>query len=143
MNQDVLYYVSLKGLINKNGKILLLRDPNMEYEKQIELPGGKMQSGETDFHKTLLREIKEETGLKVTIGKPFDVTFFEYLKSSKHRNRNKKIFIVVFECFYQSGNVKLSNEHDAYWWADKNNFEDIFTSKSNLYEIVKKYFGEK
>lgn len=143
MKQDASYFVSLKGLINRNGKILLLRDPQMDYVHQIELPGGKMQVGETDFRKTLKREIFEETGLKIKVGKPFDITYFAYSSNSKHRNTGKQIFIVVFECQYESGNVKLSNEHDSYWWVDKASFNNIFTSKSNLYKIVEKYFNGK
>src|SRR4051812_34993193 len=60
---DSFYRVSVKGLLVKDGKVLLLKE-STKLSGQWELPGGGLDFGE-DIHQGLKREIEEETGLKV------------------------------------------------------------------------------
>ncbi len=90
MPQDQLFYVAQKALIEKDGEILVLNDPQMG----IDLPGGKIQIGETDIIKSLYREIEEETGLEVEIGEAFTTDYFEFPKEIKHRHAGRIIFVV-------------------------------------------------
>lgn len=58
------YRVSVKGLVVKDGKVLLLKEaPSLG--GMWELPGGGLDFGE-DIHEGLRREIEEEMGIKVT-----------------------------------------------------------------------------
>ena len=135
---DQLFYVGQKALINKNGEVLILYD---SFIKLYDLPGGKIQEGETDFKKAFLREIDEETKLKVRVEKPFTTTYFEYPKI-KHYNAGKKIFSVVYECFYLSGNIKLDKrEHDGYEWVDLNSYKKTLKIKTNIYNVLEMYFN--
>ncbi len=61
---DSFYHVSIKGLVVKDGKVLLLKE-SPELSGKWELPGGGLNFGE-DIHEALRREIEEETGIKVT-----------------------------------------------------------------------------
>ena len=61
MAQDQLLYIGQKALIEKDGKLLIMIDP----DTGADLPGGKIQVGETDVTAALLREVKEETNLDV------------------------------------------------------------------------------
>src|SRR5689334_6345642 len=61
---DSFYRVSVKGLVVKDGKILLLKE-SPKLSGQWELPGGGLDFGE-DIHEALRREVQEETGIKVT-----------------------------------------------------------------------------
>ena len=47
-------------------KILLIKRNTIPFKGYWALPGGRMDSGET-FEQTIVREVKEETGLDVTI----------------------------------------------------------------------------
>jgi 8-oxo-dGTP pyrophosphatase MutT (NUDIX family) len=59
--------VSVKGVIVRDGKVLLLRNEREEWE----LPGGKLELGE-DPSARLAQEIFEEAGWKATVGPILD-----------------------------------------------------------------------
>ncbi|MFI6741774.1 NUDIX domain-containing protein [Nonomuraea sp. NPDC050451] len=59
--------VSVKGVIVRDGKVLLLRNERDEWE----LPGGKLELGE-DPPARLAREISEETGWEAKVGPILD-----------------------------------------------------------------------
>lgn len=68
-------YWACKGIVINRGKILLLRNNPAGFELghrpelgDWEVPGGRMEAGESD-EQTLKREIMEETGLDVAVGK--------------------------------------------------------------------------
>jgi 8-oxo-dGTP diphosphatase len=61
---DCFYRVSIKGLCVRDGKVLLMREGE-SLGGQWELPGGGLDFGE-DIRKGFMREVQEETGLKVT-----------------------------------------------------------------------------
>lgn len=56
------------------------------------------------------------------------------------RNYGKKVCIVGFKCRYVSGDVKLSDEHNAYRWVDKNNYKEM-DDGSDYFGALEKYFG--
>lgn len=134
--QDRLFYIGQKAVINKKGEVLILHDPDID---KIDLPGGKIQEGEKDFIKSLQREVMEETGLNIKVGRPFDTSYFEFAPDSTSRNRGKKIFLVIFECEYLEGEVKISAEHDWYKWVDKKSYRKYF-KKGNILRILASYF---
>ncbi|MEV1173926.1 NUDIX domain-containing protein [Nonomuraea sp. NPDC049784] len=59
--------VSVKGVIVRDGRVLLLRNERDEWE----LPGGKLELGE-DPPARLAQEISEEAGWKATVGPILD-----------------------------------------------------------------------
>lgn len=59
----MLFPVSAKGVLVRDGRVLLLRNERAEWE----LPGGKLELGE-EPHECVAREIAEETGLPVSTG---------------------------------------------------------------------------
>ncbi len=52
--------VSIKGVVKKDGKILMVKNTHGVYD----LPGGRMRCGES-IHDTLVREMQEEIGRNV------------------------------------------------------------------------------
>jgi len=79
MKQDELFCVGQKAVILKNNEVLILHDP-VPPPGVIDLPGGKIQTGERDFIKSLQREVFEETNLKIKVGRPFYTSFWEFPK---------------------------------------------------------------
>ena len=107
------FAVVVKGLINYDGKILIVQRSNDdEIGANIwECAGGNVDFGE-DLENALIRELEEEVGLSVTIGKLlYAVTF----KTDEHR----QVFILSYSCTAHDNNVTLSDEHKNYLWADK------------------------
>jgi len=139
MADDQLFYVAQKALIEKDGEILVLHDPQMG----IDVPGGKIQISESDLIKSLQREIEEETGIKAVIGEPFYTDYFEFPKDMDHRHAGKRIFVVFYKARYISGTVKLSDEHDTYKWVNNENYKELVVTEKrydNTYSAIEKFF---
>ncbi len=136
MSQDQYCFVGLKALIVKNGKVLVLS--NVVHEP--DLPGGKIQEGETDIPKALQREVKEETGLKIKVKSPFSVWMYTIPRNLNHKNTGKKIFTISFLCTYVSGVVKLSPEHESLMWVDRSTYKK-YVRGSNFEKTFDMYFG--
>ena len=123
-----------KAIIVRNGKFLLLRKSKNELEKskinkyvKWDLPGGAIQFFEKDTE-GLLREIKEETGLNVSISKPIGV--YDAIKSHIHMT------IITYLCIANSHNeVSLSYEHDEYHWLSPEEIKNF-----DMPSWLKKYF---
>lgn len=135
MKEDALFCVGQKAFIEKDGKLLILME---ECHEGLDFPGGKIQEGEFDFDKELKREVREETGLEIKVGKPFFRWHFEF--SEGHRNFPKKVFLVGFRCRYVSGEVVLSSEHKEYHWVDTASYKR-FDDGSDFSKALEAYFA--
>jgi 8-oxo-dGTP pyrophosphatase MutT (NUDIX family) len=133
MSENQLFHVGQKAFINKNGKVLVLMDRNMG----VDLPGGRIQIGETNFNEALQREVTEETSLEIAIGKPLLTWYLVF--GPKSQNAGKKIFVVGYQCDYIAGEVKLSEEHKDFQWVTKEDFHKL-DDGSPHFAALKKYF---
>ncbi|HDQ45788.1 MAG TPA: A/G-specific adenine glycosylase, partial [bacterium] len=90
------------GVIWKEGRFLItLRPPRGLLGGLWEFPGGKREAGET-LEACLSREIHEELGIEVSVGRR--------LISVEHAYTHFRITLHVFECRFVSGEIVL---HDA------------------------------
>jgi len=142
MNDDALFCVGQKAFIEKDGKVLILNDPG----EGLDFPGGKIQEGEakdgdaSSLFRSLQREVREETGLEIKVGKPFVVWYHEFPKN--YRNYPKVVYLVGFKCKYVSGEIKLSDEHNKFKWVDKNDYAEV-DDGSDYFDALKKYFEQR
>jgi 8-oxo-dGTP pyrophosphatase MutT (NUDIX family) len=94
--------VSVKGVLVRDGRVLLLRNERQEWE----LPGGKLELGEEPAA-CVAREITEETGLPVRTGPILDA--WQY-----HIGAGQDVLIVTYGCHAESAVPPVvSTEHDA------------------------------
>lgn len=131
---DIRLFVATKAFINLDGKVLILRESSI-YEdgtnaNKYDVVGGRLEPGEK-FDESLLREVKEETGLIVSIEKPFFVSEWRPIV----RGEQWQVVGIFFKCSIVSGNVELSQDHDDYQWMDPKEFE-----KYDLIENLKTPF---
>lgn len=55
-----------------------------------------------------MREVREETGLEIEVGEPFNAWTM--------RAPGRRILGVDFVCRWRSGDVRLSHEHESFAW---------------------------
>jgi len=101
------FYLTVKGIVERDGKILVLKRSALDDHLPgvWETPGGGVDKEESP-QEALKREILEETGLVVTIGRPFNVFTFR-------KDTGEFKVGITFLCKYESGEVKLSEEHPS------------------------------
>lgn len=105
--------VALKGVIVNEGKVLIVQRAKGDEigGGTWECVGGKIEFGE-DLETALLREIKEEVGMAVTIEKILYATTFK-------TDPTRQVVILTYLCSSNSKEVTLSKEHSNYKWVTK------------------------
>jgi mutator protein MutT len=99
--QPQLFPVSIKGVVIRDGRVLLLRNERNEWE----LPGGKLELGE-DPANCVVREIAEEVGWTVAAGALLDA--WQY-----HIRDGVDVLIVTYGCHTSAGDEPIvSSEHN-------------------------------
>ncbi|PJE65212.1 NUDIX hydrolase [Candidatus Saccharibacteria bacterium CG10_big_fil_rev_8_21_14_0_10_47_8] len=124
--------VSQKAVIfNKDGKFLVLLRGSTAPSNPLkwDLPGGDVDFGE-DPQKSIIREIKEETGLEISGLTPFDVE--AHVNSGGYH-----WFTVAYKANTKNGRVIISWEHDEYKWVDEKEFSEL-PSIPKIVRFVKK-----
>ena len=129
-------FVATKAFIVYNGKVLILREsPKYQDGSNIgkyDVVGGRIKPGQ-NFKESLLREVKEETGLNIKIGKPFFVNEWK----PQVNNENWHIVGIFFKCQADSDDIKLGEDHDHFLWINPREYKEY-----NLIENLKMVFEE-
>jgi 8-oxo-dGTP diphosphatase len=109
--KDKPYSLSVKVLVfDRQGRCLLLKrsEDSKNNPGKWDFPGGKIDACET-FNDALVREIREETGLDVTIDRVAGCAESESPKS--------RIAYLIMSAKTDSDAVVLSEEHSEYLWV--------------------------
>ncbi|OGE44834.1 hypothetical protein A3B39_00275 [Candidatus Daviesbacteria bacterium RIFCSPLOWO2_01_FULL_37_10] len=131
-------FVGKKAFIKKGDKVLVLKDPFYIVGSQntgLDFPGGRFRWGGNPEDE-LIREVIEETGLKIKINKPFTVWTN---KKSLHKIIKKQIFLIGYLCEYVSGDIILSEEHESFEWVDKKSYKK-WDDGSDYFKALDEYF---
>lgn len=109
-------FIATKAVIVHKEKILILRESGSYVEGtntgRYDLPGGRLQPGER-FDEALKREVLEETGLEVQIGRPLTVQEWRPIV----HDEPWQVVGVFFMCHVQTAEVRLGTDHDAHEWV--------------------------
>lgn len=117
-------------MVQKGNKFLFLRksvhdkdDPNC-----WDLPGGGIEFGEQPFE-AAVREAKEEAGIKVKITKILAVWAMP--------NSNQWSIEFLVQGRYMSGRIKLSPEHSAFQWVEKQELKKYHPRSVHLQVLLR------
>lgn len=98
------HIVAVAGLVrDTTGRVLMIRSPRGDWE----FPGGQVEEGE-DLVTALQREVSEETGITVTVGRLAGV----------YSNVKSHIVMFDFLCELVSGELQTSAESPAVEWVE-------------------------
>lgn len=120
------------GIVDKDGKILMIKRSKKEGDLVWAFPGGKVEDNETK-EQACIREVFEETGISVQINK--------VLGERIHPNTQAKL--TYFLCDYLNGEITILDEEEILDVAYKNKEEFNRDVKTDVYppvfEYIKKY----
>lgn len=123
------FVVGVVGIIRKVDNILLMR---RSLTKSTNPGRWEAVAGKVEFKEhpndALHREVKEESGLSVLINE-------RPLAVSQALRGTEPMILLYYLCDYVSGDVTLSNEHDAYKWVTLQEFKTL-CSFHELIEVV-------
>ncbi|MEW6374290.1 MAG: 8-oxo-dGTP diphosphatase MutT [Thermodesulfobacteriota bacterium] len=95
------------GVIIEQRKVLVTqRKENSSHGLLWEFPGGKVEEGE-EPRKALRRELKEELGIEVEVGKIFEAVFYSY--------PDYPILLLAYHCRVEKGIPKPVGCQDLRW----------------------------
>ena len=117
--------IAIKCLLkNEYNKYLILKKTQEEAkndgsENLYDIPGGRMEYGE-DIIDTLVREVFEETGIKLQLNQ------IEKILNAKSiiRKDGLNLVVITYIANIKNCSVKISSEHSEFYWIDKN-FKDL------------------
>lgn len=127
--------VAGKAVIRKDGRFLLIRrSTRSRFDPGLwELPGGKIEHGE-DLVEAVAREVREEVGLEIRVGRP--IKTWHFFKDPFW------ITGVTFLCDHQGGEVRLSPEHEAFVWTDVQGYAS-YPLSTTVEDQIKSYIALK
>jgi 8-oxo-dGTP diphosphatase len=113
------FTLSVKVIVtDKNGRCLLLRRSASSKNNagMWDFPGGKVDAGEK-FDEALVREVEEETGLKIALEKVAGAAQSQLL--------DRIVVYLVMQGRGLSGLVTLSSEHDQFAWVPRSELASV------------------
>ena len=124
-------------IVDGKGRALVLKqsdEKSVQYAGRYHAPGGEVEPGES-LHDALLREVREETGLKIKIGDLLTVDEW----SAHIRGQDYQCFGVFYVCTLDGpAEVKHSEEHAGSAWvtAKEAAVMDILPPAKELIQLV-------
>ncbi len=98
-------------IIEKDGKIVLIKRRNEPYKGKLALPGGKVEVGER-VEETTIREAREETSLDV------ELTDIMGVYSEKNRDPRWPSVSIVFIAKPLRGSLKSGSDAEGAFWFE-------------------------
>lgn len=130
-----LMYCAVKALIERKGKILFV----VYSDGHFDFPGGRLDVGE-DPYDALKREVKEETGFDVRIGRPIGMYY------AVVPNDGNQVTLTLFECFTDWVGEPVNSSPDEiarFAWLSFEEALKANVTHESLRGLLKKYFEER
>ena len=117
------------AIIKKDNHFLIVkRNRKKHLGLKWEFPGGKVQENET-FEDALIREIKEELNIKISLQ--------DKIAEEKYKDEKIDIVLHYFLCTQEDGTIEL-NEHEDLAWVEKKDFDkyDFAEGDGNILALL-------
>src|SRR5665647_1144978 len=101
---QLLPIASVEAVIVIGGSLLFLKRKNNPAVGQWWFPGGRIHIGDS-FEETLLREVKEETGL--------EIESYRFIKAYSRVFPQRHDITIAYLCKCKERKIKLDSEHSA------------------------------
>jgi len=137
---EIKLFAAMRAFIKFGDKVLILRESS-DYKdganaSRYDVVGGRITPGER-FDESLLREIKEETGLNVKVGRPFAVNEWRPIV----RGEQYHVVGTFFECESSTDKVVLSEDHDDHQWIKPEEYKN-YNIIENLKIVFESYLNK-
>lgn len=123
------------GIIWKDDKVFIARRKPEKFHGGLwEFPGGKVEANETE-KESLIRELEEEMGMKVTVEKVFKTVFYRYELFT--------LELISFICQFQEANFLLT-DHDKFEWTNIHDIEhwNLAPADREIAKEINKFYGK-
>jgi 8-oxo-dGTP diphosphatase len=121
--------LAVSAAIFRHGKILLVRRARSPGKGFYSLPGGRVEFGES-LHTALLREVDEETGLRIEI-----VGFAGWREVLPAASGGGHYVILSFAARWAREEPVLNDEHDDFRWLAPDALGDLRLT-DGLVEVI-------
>ncbi len=123
-------HIGVYGIVIKDDKILLIKKVTGPYDGKLDLPGGSFEFGETP-KETLVRELKEETGVTPTEYELYDAN--SVIADWNYNNTLIKVHHIgiFYKVTKHEGNIKEEVK------IDKQNDDSLGASFYSIKELKK------
>ena len=119
-------------LLNEGSILIAKRKTTDRLGNMWEFPGGKIEEGETP-QECLKREMEEEFGIEVTVGK--------YIGHSIYHYDHGSIELLAYLTTWAGGDIS-ANSHDDYKWVQMDELKDFYFAPADLPFVEKLRRGE-
>jgi 8-oxo-dGTP diphosphatase len=111
--------LAVSAAIFRDGKVLLVRRARSPGKGFYSLPGGRVEFGES-LHQAILREVDEETGLKIDI-----VGLAGWREVLPSAGGGGHYVIMSFAAHWRANEPVLNDEHDDFKWLAPDALGDL------------------
>ena len=128
-------YVAAGVLQQEEGCVFLVQRPlDKEMGGLWEIPGGKIEAGETP-EETIVRELKEELGIDICAKDLTPLTFVSHIYEKFH------LVMLVFLCKKWSGTIELHENQERFEWVNPSDLGDYLMPEADkpLIEVLQKF----
>lgn len=107
--------VGVGAVIVEDGKVLLIKRRYEPLKGHWSLPGGMVEVGET-LESALMREMLEETGMRVDVGPVIEV--FDRIMRDEQRRVRYHYVLIDYLCWPAGGSLRAGSDVEAAFWVD-------------------------